>query len=141
MAGYQLPSLAMEAISHYYIPAGAVGLAGIVIRPTPELIELQRDLLAAVEPYAVASGGSSAFVTTPDDLVMMPELISYVESFDPEVAGEHFNPHVTTGVGPREYLDGMQAQSFDTFAFRAVGAAVFQLGQWGTAARRLADLT
>ena len=141
LAGYDLSSMVLEAARHYYIPAGEIGLAGIVIRPTPQLLELQRNLLAAVEPYVVASGGSEAFVTTPDDLVMMPELISYVETFDPQAVGDNFNPHVTTGVGPREYLDSMLARPFDTFTFTAPRAAVFQLGQWGTASRRLADLT
>ena len=122
-------------------PRGDVGPAGIVVRPTPELLTLQRDLHDAVEPFTVDTGGSGAFVTDPDDLVIDPQLISYVETFEAQAAGENFNPHVTTGVGPRAYLDQMLAQPFDTFTSGVAGAAVYQLGQWGTASKRLETLT
>lgn len=141
LAGYDLAAMELEAFAHYYIPNGDVGVAGIVIRPTPQLLELQRELLDAVAPFTVSTGGSGAFVTTPDDLVINPALISYVETFDPNGVGEHFNPHVTTGVGPREYLDTMLAEPFDTFTFTTPRAAVYQLGQWGTASRKLSDLS
>ncbi|MDJ0955101.1 MAG: hypothetical protein QNJ81_15585, partial [Acidimicrobiia bacterium] len=88
----------------------------------------------------VETAGSGAFVTTPDDLVIDPRLIAYVQAFDPQAAGESFNPHVTTGVGPRQYLDGMLAEPFDTFTFTAPRASVYQLGQLGTAAKKLEAL-
>ena len=84
-------------------------MAGIVAKPTPELIKLQSDLIAAVEPFTVETGDSSAFVTTPDDPQIDPFLIEYVAAFVPKGSGENFNPHVTTGVAPREYLDQMLA--------------------------------
>ncbi len=69
-----------------------------------------------------------------------PLLIDYVSTFVPKGAGEHFNPHVTTGVGPKEYLDQMLSEPFEPFAFSPAGAAVYQLGQFGTAARELKKL-
>ncbi len=140
LAGFDLGSMELEAIKHYYIPAGATGLAGIVIRPTPQLLQLQRDLLDAVEPFTVDEAGSGAFVTTPDDLVIDPRLIAYVQAFESQAAGDSFNPHVTTGVGPREFLDEMLAEPFDTFTFSAPRASVYQLGQWGTASKKLTAL-
>ncbi len=53
--------------------------------------------------------------------------------------GEHFNPHVTTGVAPREYLDKMLAEPFEPFTFSPAGAAVYQLGPFGAAAKKLKD--
>ncbi len=91
-------------------------------------------------PYTVVTADSGAFVTTPDDPVINPVLISYVETFDPNAAGDNFNPHVSTGVGPRDYLDKMLAEPFDVFTFTAPTAAVYQLGQWGTASKRLTSL-
>jgi phosphoserine phosphatase len=136
-AGTDVLCVRMEAVRYYYIPSGALGLAGIVARPSPELRELQRDLIDAVAPFTVATGGSDAFATTPDDPVIDPLLIDYVSAFVPKSTGEHFSPHVTTGIAPRDYLDRMLAEPFEPFTFSPAGAAVYQLGQFGTAAKKL----
>jgi hypothetical protein len=49
------------------------------------------------------------------------------------------NPHVTlvSGVAPKEYLDRMLAEPFEPFAFSPAGAAAYQLGPYGTAAKKL----
>ena len=46
-------------------------------------------------------------------------------------------PHVTTGIGPRDHLDQMLAERFDPFTFSPAGAAVYQLGNFGTARKKL----
>jgi len=139
LAGANVNGLKLEAFKYYYIPSGKIGLAGIVTKPTPELLKLQQDLIAAVAPFTVRTGPSAAFVTTPDDPVIDPFLIDYVSAFVPKSSGEHFNPHVTTGVASREYLDTMLAEPFEPFTFSASGAAVYQLGQFGTAAKKLKE--
>lgn len=68
------------------------------------------------------------------------ELISYVTDFMPEASGDNFNPHVTTGVGTVDYLDQMLTERFDPFSFAVVGAALYQLGTYGTAQKRLDTL-
>lgn len=137
LSGANVAGLKLEAFRYYYIAAGASGLAGIVVRPTRELLKLQEELIAAVAPYTVESGDSSAFFTTPDDPIIDPALIEYVTNFAPKASGEHFNPHVTTGIAPREYLNQMLAEPFKPFTFSPAGAAVYQLGQFGTAAKKL----
>ena len=77
-AGTDVLGLRLEAFKYYYIPSGPIGLAGIVARPTPELLELQQDLIDAVAPFALATGLSDAFATTPEDPVIDPLLIDYV---------------------------------------------------------------
>lgn len=129
--------LAMKAFKHYYIPDKDLGLAGISIQPTPELSKLEQRVIAAVTPFAVKTGDSSAFVTTPDDPVIHPALITYVGEFVPKHSGKHFDPHVTTGVAPREYLDKLLKEPFEPFTFLPAGGAVYQLGQFGTAAKKL----
>jgi phosphoserine phosphatase len=136
-AGTNVFGLRLEACSYYYIPSGTIGLAGIVARPSPELRELQQDLIDAVAPFTLATGLSDAFATTPDDPIIDPLLIEYVSSFVPKSTGEHFSPHVTTGIAPRDYLDRMLAEPFESFTFSPAGAAVYQLGQFGTAAKKL----
>ena len=139
LARANVNAMKLEAFKYYYIPSKNIGLAGIVAKPTTELLKLQEDLIAAVAPFTVKTGDSAAFVPTPDGSAHDPFLIEYVSTFVPKASGEHFNPHVTTGVAPREYLDKMLAESFEPFTFSPLGAAVYQLGEFGTAAKKLKE--
>jgi hypothetical protein len=137
-AAANLNDMKLEAFKYYYIPIKDLGVAGIVARPSAELLKLQRDLIAAVTPFTAETGPWDAFVTTPDD-PNNAALIEYVSEFVPKASGEHFNPHVTIGVAPRGYLDKMLAEPFDPFTFSPARAAVYQLGQFGTAAKKLKE--
>jgi hypothetical protein len=139
LASAKVNGMKLDAFKYYYIPDRDSGLSGIVAKPTPELIKLQQDVIAAVAPFTVETGTSAAFVTTPDDPVINPALIDYVSAFVPASSGQHFNPHVTTGVASREYLDKMLAERFEPFTFSPAGAAVYQLGQFGTASKKLKE--
>jgi hypothetical protein len=137
-ASADVTSLKLEAVKYYYMPDKSLGLSGIVIQPTPELIKLEMQVIAAVTPFAVATGTSKAFVTG-DKPEVLPELITYVADFVPKSCGEHFHPHVTTGLAPREYLDEMLKEPFTKFTFSPAGAAVYHLGHYGTAAKKLKE--
>jgi hypothetical protein len=54
--------------------------------------------------------------------------MSRLLTFVPKMTGQYYNPHVSTGVAPKEYLDQMLAEPFEPFTFSPAGAAVFQLG-------------
>lgn len=128
--------LKLEAFKLYYIPNEDIGVSGIVIKPTPELVELEMQVIDAATPFAVKTATSAAFVTgdVPD---VLPALIAYVSEFVPKSSGENFNPHVSTGVAMNEYLDEMLTEPFESFAFSPAGTAVYQLGHFGTAAKKL----
>jgi hypothetical protein len=132
-------SMKLEAFKFYYAPSNELGIAGISARPTPELLRLQQEIIDAMRPFAVATGPISAFVSPHDDPAQDAFLIDYVSNFVPRYSGENFNPHVSTGVAPRAYLDAMLAEPFEAFTFSPAGAAVYQLGPFGTAARKLKD--
>jgi len=132
-------AMKLEAFKYYYAPAGADGVAGICAKPTPELLKLQADLIAAVAPFTVETGPIGAFTAPQDDPATDAALIQYVSTFVPKMTGEHFNPHVSIGVAPYAYLDKMLAQPFEPFTFSPAGAAVFQLGPFGTAAKKLME--
>lgn len=139
IASTNVAGMKLEAFKYDYIPSKDLGLSGIVAKPTPELLKLQADLIAAVATFTVSSGASGAFVTTPDDRVIDPFLIDYVSTFVPKSSGERFNPHVSTGLAPRTYLDKLLTEPFEPFTFSPAGAAVYQLGQFGTAAKKLKE--
>jgi len=139
LAHANVTGMKLEAFKYYYVPTKDLGLSGIVAQPTPELLKLQQDVIAAVAPFTVKTGDSSAFVTTPDDPIIDPLLIQYVSTFVPKKTGEHFSPHVSTGLAPRTYLDKLLAEPFERFTFSPAGAAVYQLGQFGTASKKLKE--
>jgi phosphoserine phosphatase len=139
LVGANVNAMKLEAFKYYYAPAGAVGIAGICAKPTPEIIKLQTDLIAAVKPFTVETGPIEAFTAPMDDPASNAAFIQYVSTFVPKMSGENFNPHVSTGVAPRDYLDKMLAEPFEPFTFSPAGAAVYQLGPFGTAAKKLKE--
>jgi phosphoserine phosphatase len=139
LAGANVTAMKLEAFKFYYAPAGALGVAGISAKPTPEIIKLQSDIIAAVQPFTVNTGPIGAFTAAHDDPATDAALIQYVSTFVPMMTGEHFSPHVSTGVAPRDFLDKMLAEPFQTFTFSPAGAAVYQLGPFGTAAKKLKE--
>ena len=54
----------LKAYKYYYIPWKEIGLAGIVVEPTEDLIRYQKKLIDAVTPFTVETGTAAAFVTT-----------------------------------------------------------------------------
>jgi phosphoserine phosphatase len=138
-ASANVKAMKLEAFKYYYAPAGDTGVAGIVAKPTPELLRLQADVIAAVAPYTVETGTIDAFVAGHVNDALDAALIGYVSTFVPKYSGEHFNPHVSTGVAPKEYLDKMLAEPFEAFTFSPAAAAVYQLGAYGTAAKKLQE--
>lgn len=131
-------AMKLEAIKLYYLPTGGgLGVAGIVVKPTPELRKLQADIIAAAAPFNLRGGPIGAFTAPHDNSALDAGLIGYVSTFEQIAAGEHFNPHVSTGAAPTAYLDQMVAEPFEPFTFSPAGAAIYQLGPFGTAAKKL----
>jgi len=71
----------LKAYKYYYIPWKDLGLAGIVIEPTDDLIRYQKKLIDAVAPFTVETGTAAAFVTTKEDPEINEPTIDYVKTF------------------------------------------------------------
>jgi len=130
-------SWTLQAFKYYYIPAGSIGVAGIVVRPTADLVKLQHEVIDAIAPFTVKTGNAAAFYTTPSEPDIQRPLVEYVSTFVPNASGKHFNPHVTTGIGPTEYLNKLLSQPFTPFTFSPAGASIYQLGDFGAARKKL----
>jgi hypothetical protein len=140
---YNVTSFKLKAHKYYYLTDPSLpglGLSGIVVETTPELIKLQQGLIAAVDPYTVPTGTAAAFVTTPAAPHINDATLHYVEVYVPEHSGEHLGLHVTTGLASVDYLNKMLAEPFKEFTFSPSGASVFHLGNYGTAQARLKAL-
>jgi hypothetical protein len=139
LAAADVNAMKLEAFKYYYAPASATGVAGICAKPTPEILKLLADIIAAAKPFMQETGPIGAFTAGHDDPAMDAAIIQYVSTFVPKMSGENFNPHVSTGVAPKEYLDQMLAEPFEPFTFSPAGAAVYRLGPFGTAAKKLKE--
>ena len=139
LAAANVTAMKLEAFKFYYAPTGPTGVAGICAKPTPEILKLQADVIAAARPFMQETGTIGAFTAPHDSPAIDAAIIDYVSTFVQKMSGANFNPHVSTGVAPIAYLDQMVAEPFENFIFSPAGAAVYQLGPFGTAARKLKD--
>jgi hypothetical protein len=140
LAGEKPTSWKLKAFKYYYIPSPPLGVAGIVVEPTDDLLRLQHDLIDAVEPFTVKTGTPAAFFSTEEGRDIQEALIDYVANFVEIGAGKKFNPHVTIGVGTETYLKEILAEPFEAFTFSPASASVYQLGSFGTARKELKAL-
>jgi 2'-5' RNA ligase len=140
LAGENPTTWKLTAFKYYYLPMAGVGVAGIVIEPTDDLIRLQQKIIDALMPFSAKTGSVSAIMSTDDGRDIQPDLIDYVETFVSIGSGKKFNPHVTIGVASDAYLTAMLAEPFESFTFSPAGASVYQLGTFGTARRELKAL-
>ncbi len=131
----------LKAHKYYFIPGtGAMkelGLAGIVVEPTDDLLRYQQKLIDAVTPFTVKTGTAAAYVTTKEAPDINVQTIEYVEKFVPNETGKKFNPHVTIGLATQDYLKQMLEEKFESFTFSPAGASVYHLGNFGTARKKL----
>ena len=106
LPGEKPTSWKLKAFKYYYIPVPPIGLAGIVIEPTDDLLRLQQKIIDAVLPFTVKTGTAAAFVSTEDGRDIQPFLIDYVTDFVSIGSGKKFNPHVTIGVATESLSEG-----------------------------------
>jgi len=113
------------------------GSASWRIAPSPALHALAAQCLAAAQALAVSGGTARAFVPNDDETPIRDSTIRYVERFVPDHSGAFFLPHLTLGHARGAFLRELEAAPFEPFAFAPVAVGVYQLGNHGTARRRL----
>jgi len=120
LASEKVTSWKLKAFKYYYIPLKEIGLGGIVVEPTADMIRLQKELIDATAPFMAPanSGSAAAFATTPIDPEINQPTIDAVATYLSGHTGEHYSPHVTIGVGTVEYLDALLAAPFPRSAIR-----------------------
>lgn len=137
LAAEQPAGWPLQATGYAYAMWAGVALTVLVIERTPELERLQQAVLDALAPYTVADGTSAAFVTSPGETTINADTIAYVKTFVPAASGANYTPHVTVGVANEAFVQALKAEPFAAFTARVAGAAIYHLGDFGTAAKRL----
>ena len=63
--------------------------------------------------------------------------LDYVAHFVPDHCASHYEAHVSIGLARRRDLEAVEAEPFEPFDVRPEAVAAYQLGNDGTARRRL----
>jgi len=129
-----------KATGYYDLAYKNLGLVGIVIEPTQDLRRLQQRIIDAVAPFAAEKGTAEAFAPRLDGGSISQPTVDYVNNFVGPRTGMNYHPHLTVGIGTRDFVDALKAEPFEPFTFRAASVSLYQLGDFGVAQRKLRDL-
>jgi hypothetical protein len=127
--------LQLKATGLLYQMWNGVALTAIVVERTPELTQLQQKVADALAPFAASGGTEAAFIDTPKGADIVP----YVETFVPKATGANYFPHVTAGVATEAFVKQLKAEPFEAITFKPAGVAIYQLGNFGTASKKLKE--
>jgi hypothetical protein len=109
----------------------------LLVQVSPEVLDFQAKLVAAVAPYTESGGTAAAFVADPGEEIS-PTIIKWVEAYVPEQIGEgNYLPHLTVGAAKFEDLAVIEAEPFEPSNVHPAGVAVYHLGNNGTARQLL----
>jgi phosphoserine phosphatase len=125
--------LQLKMKGYEYVIWGGMAVTVFIVELTPGLMRLHQKVIDAMVPFSVNGGTAAAFVGNG----INPETIGWVETFIPKSSGENYMPHVTVGVANEDFVKRMKVEPYENFTFKAEGVAVYQLGNFGTAAKML----
>jgi hypothetical protein len=95
------------------------------------------DAVTAAVTQVLASERPLAFAASPESPDINSETVRYVETFVPDATGAKNFPHVTIGVAEEDFVKKLMAEPFKPFSFSPARVAIYQLGNFGTAQRKL----
>lgn len=136
VAAVPVASLDLTAVKLAHMELAAqpgVGLAGLVAQAGPAVIELQAELIKALDPYTGSAGTSNAYVTRGAEPNINEDTLNYVERYVPEHSGANYLAHVTVGEAHLEKLHELETEQLDPFTFHPADLAIYHLGNNGTA--------
>jgi len=121
-------------LAHMQVAATpGVGLAGLLVKASPPVIDLQTALIVAIKPHTGSGGTAEAYVTSDAEPDINDDTLRYVDNYVPDHSGENYLAHVTVGQAKLDDIATLEAETLDPFTFRPAGFAVYHLGNNGTA--------
>jgi len=112
-------------------------MVSIGIERSGMLARLQAALVASLIPFVAPAGDASAFVRDPPETQIDAATLDYVSGFLLKRTGENYEPHVTVGVASKAAAEGLKAKPFERRSYGIARVAAYQIGNGGTARRRL----
>jgi hypothetical protein len=136
-AQYDMASWKFEAFKIDHAVWSGLALTVILAKPPQKVLDAQQQLIDAIAPYTVKTGTAAAFATTPAEPDINAPTIAYVTDFVPKSTGRNYYAHVTCGVASVAFVKQLEAEPFSTFTFSPVAVSIYQLGNFGTARKKL----
>jgi hypothetical protein len=139
LAGTDMASLSYQAVKIAHADWGfpGYGPAVLLVQVSPEVLDFQARLAAAIAPFTESGGTAEAFVADPGE-VISPTIIKWVEAYVPaQIGAGKYLPHLTVGAAKFDDLKTIEAEPFDAFTVHPDGVAVYHLGNNGTAREQL----
>ena len=113
------------------------GPAVLLVQVSPEVLDFQARLTAAIAPFTESGGTAEAFVADPGE-VISPTIVEWVEGYVPaQIGAGKYLPHLTVGAAKFDDLKTIEAEPFDAFTVHPAAVAVYHLGNNGTAREQL----
>ena len=133
----RLSNLDIRISKYMTAPWGQVSIAAFLVDSTPALRSFEQKIVDAVQPFAIKGGTADAFALAAGESTIDTQTISWVENFVPASSGRNYVPHITLGVAAKESVEALKAEPFDAFTFKPREIAIYQLGNLGTAQKKL----
>lgn len=134
---YQPFGMELKATGYFAAPWDGLGLAGITVAVTSELLKYQEAIMAALAPWIAGQGTVEALVPNEDGTPSDETIAAYINTFASKQTGKNYNPHVTIGLGKEDFLKEMTAGPYTPFTFKIKNVSIYQLGDFGTARRKI----
>lgn len=129
-----------RATGLYALSDGKIGLAGIVIAVTDDFRRVQQMVIDVITPFTTDAGTAAAFAPRPGGIAVGQATVDYVTGFIGARTGQNYNAHLTVGIGTNGFVEQLKAEPFESFPVRAVSVSLYQLGDYGTAQKKLGHL-
>ena len=133
----RLKQIELQAQGYHTNATSGIGFCVMAISVTPALTKLQQDVIDVLQPFSRPDGTADAFIQNENHQPIDSFTVKYVNRFVPDYSGEKFSPHVSIGLAHADYLQQLMRSAFKVITFKPSAAALFQLGDFGTARKEL----
>lgn len=126
----------LTAVGYEWSKWAGAGILVCTLERTPTLLAFEKKIVQTAEPFAMSGGTEDAFARAASEKIDQ-DTVNWVQNFVPDHSGDKYAPHITLGIAHPNYLKGLKAAPFEEFSFKGVNMAIYQLGNFGTAQKRL----
>lgn len=127
----------LTAIGYEHSQWEGFALMTIAIERSVQLSRVQAKIAEAVEPLSVPTGSADAFAVNHELPKIDQSIVDYVKNFIPAASGKNYKPHITIGLAHEFIAKDLEAIRFPHRTFRPAAVAIYQLGNFGTAQKKL----
>jgi hypothetical protein len=138
IAATDTTSLTFEtvAVRHADWNIAGQGYTVYVAEPSPQVLDFQAALIAALNPYIEAGGTAAAFVADAGEVINQATL-DWVERYVPDSSGSNYVAHISLGFATLDDLETIEAEPFAPFPVYPTSIAIYHLGNNGNARTQL----